>query len=47
MNKLIILEPIYEKIFIYDSYANRKDKGTLAALKRFDTFKRKASGGER
>ena len=40
-----ILEPIYEKIFIYDSYANRINKGTIAALKRFDQFKRKASGG--
>ena len=38
-----ILEPIYEKIFIYDSYANRKNKGTLEALKRFDIFKRKVS----
>ncbi|MFH1591903.1 MAG: reverse transcriptase/maturase family protein [Candidatus Woesearchaeota archaeon] len=40
-----ILEPIYEKIFIFDSYANRISKGTIAALKRFDNFKRKASGG--
>ncbi|MEK6952207.1 MAG: reverse transcriptase domain-containing protein [Nanoarchaeota archaeon] len=39
-----ILEPIYEKIFIYDSYANRKNKGTLAAIKKFDQFKRKVSG---
>ncbi len=38
-----ILEPIYEKIFIFDSYANRLNKGTLAALKRFDKFKRKVS----
>ncbi len=38
-----ILEPIYEKIFIHDSYANRKGKGTLAAIKRFDEFKRKVS----
>ena len=38
-----ILEPILDKTFIYDSYANRKDKGTLKALKRFDCFKRKIS----
>jgi RNA-directed DNA polymerase len=38
-----ILEPIYEKTFIYDSYANRKKKGALAAIKRFDQFKRKVS----
>lgn len=28
------IEPLFEKSFIYDSYANRKDKGTLNALKR-------------
>ena len=28
------IEPLFEKSFIYDSYANRKGKGTLAALKR-------------
>ncbi len=38
-----IIEPIFEKIFIYDSYANRKNKGTHAALNRFDQFKRKVS----
>jgi len=38
-----ILEPIYEDIFISDSYANRKFKGTSGALKRFDEFKRKVS----
>jgi len=38
-----IIQPIFEKTFIYDSYANRKGKGTHAALKRFDAFKRKAS----
>ncbi len=38
-----ILEPIYEKIFIHDTYANRKRKGTLAAVKRFDEFKRKVT----
>ena len=38
-----IMEPIFEKIFIFDSYANRKGKGTLKALQRFDYFKRKVS----
>lgn len=39
-----IIEPIFEKRFIHDSYANRKRKGTSGALKRFNRFKRKASG---
>ena len=34
---------LFEKIFIYDSYANRKGKGTLKAIERFDEFKRKIS----
>jgi len=38
-----LIEPIFEKIFIYDTYANRKKKGVHAALKRFDRFKRKVS----
>ena len=38
-----IIELIFEKIFIYDSYANRKGKGTLKAIQRFDYFKRKVS----
>lgn len=38
-----IIEPIFEKSFIYDSYANRVGKGTLKAIERFDYFKRKAS----
>jgi RNA-directed DNA polymerase len=38
-----VIEPIFEKSFIYDSYANRKGKGTHAALARFDSFKRKIS----
>ena len=37
------LAPIYEKIFIYDSCANRVGKGNLFAVKRFDYFKRKIS----
>lgn len=39
-----IIEPIFEKTFIHDSYANRKGKGTHAALKRLDQFKRKVTG---
>ncbi|MDI6737195.1 MAG: reverse transcriptase/maturase family protein [Nanoarchaeota archaeon] len=38
-----ILEPIFENHFIYDSYANRKGKGNLKAIERFDYFKRKVS----
>ena len=38
-----VLEPIFEKRFIYDSFANRKRKGTLHAIKRFDKFKQKVS----
>lgn len=38
-----IIEPIFDKAFIYDSYANRIGKGTLKAVQRFDLFKRKAS----
>ena len=38
-----VLEPIFEKRFIYDSFANRKGKGALEALKRFDKFKLKVS----
>lgn len=38
-----ILEPIYEPIFIYDSYASRKDKGTHKAVERFKIFMRKVS----
>jgi len=38
-----IIDPIFENIFIYDSYASRKNKGTLKAIIRFDEFKRKIS----
>lgn len=38
-----VLEPIYEKIFISDSYANRINKGTHKAIKKFDKFKNKTS----
>lgn len=36
-----ILEPIYEKRFIYDSYATRKNKGTHKAILRAQEFLRK------
>jgi len=39
----IILEPIFEKRFIYDSSANQIGKGNLFALKRFNLFLRKVS----
>lgn len=42
-----VIEPIFEKGFIYDSYANRKGKGTLKALERFEQFKRKAARNNR
>ena len=38
-----ILEPVFEKIFIYDSCANRKGKGNLFALKRLEKFIKKVS----
>ena len=36
-----IIEPLFEKSFIFDSYANRKGKGTFKAIKRFQDFQRK------
>jgi len=38
-----IIEPIFDKRFIYDSCANRIGKGNLFALKRFEKFVRKVS----
>ena len=38
-----ILQPIFEPRFINDSYASRKGRGTLPALRRFDAFKRRAT----
>ena len=38
-----IVEPIFDRTFIYDCCANRKGKGNLFALNRFDKFKRKVS----
>jgi len=41
-----ILNPIYENIFIYDSFASRKNKGTHKAVERFEYFMRKVSNGQ-
>lgn len=38
-----ILQPIFEPRFIHDSYASRKNKGTLPAIKRFDRFLKKTT----
>lgn len=38
-----VLEPIYEKIFIFDSYATRKGKGMHAAINRAQGFLRGSS----
>jgi len=38
-----VLEPIFEKTFIYDSCANQIGKGNLLAIKRFEKFQRKIS----
>lgn len=40
------LEAVYEPTFIHDSYANRKGKGTHAAVQRLQTFARGVSSGE-
>jgi retron-type reverse transcriptase len=37
------IEPIFERIFICDSFASRKDKGTHLALKRLQSFMYKVS----
>lgn len=34
-----VIEPIFDKRLIYDTYACRLGKGTLAAIKRFEEFK--------
>jgi RNA-directed DNA polymerase len=38
-----IIEQIFDKTFIHDSCANRKNKGNLFAIKRFYSFTRKVS----
>ncbi|MCB1660117.1 MAG: hypothetical protein KDI39_17995 [Pseudomonadales bacterium] len=40
------LEAIYEPIFIYDSFANRKGKGTHAAVERLQQFVRQVYSGQ-
>lgn len=37
-----IIEPMFEKGFIYDSYACRREKGTHKAVKRLQSFLRSA-----
>jgi retron-type reverse transcriptase len=37
-----VLEPVYESVFIHDSYATRKGKGTHAAIKRAQAFLRQS-----
>jgi retron-type reverse transcriptase len=34
-----VVEPIFDRGFIYDSYANRKAKGTHAAVERYERFR--------
>jgi len=36
-----VLQPIFERGFIFDSYANRQGKGTHAAVRRFSAFARR------
>ncbi len=38
-----VIEPLFDKTFIYDSWANRKGKGNIYALKRFEYFVHKVS----
>ena len=38
-----VLQPIFEPQFVYDSYANRINKGTTAAIKRAQAFIRKTT----
>jgi retron-type reverse transcriptase len=36
-----VIEPIFERTFIYDSYASRAGKGTHAAIRRYQEFSRR------
>jgi RNA-directed DNA polymerase len=38
-----VIEEIFEKRFIFDTYANRKGKGVLKAVQRFEDFSRKVT----
>ncbi len=42
-----VIEPIFDRMFIYDSYACRLYKGTLSAIERFEKFKRKLSANSK
>ncbi len=42
-----IIAPIFEKDFIYDSFANQKHKGTHMAIKRLEKFMRKVSSNHK
>lgn len=41
-----IIKPIYQPIFIYDSFASQKEKGSHLAVERFDYFIKKVSNGQ-
>lgn len=38
-----VIEPLFDKRFIFDSFANRTGKGTLKAIQRFQFFAKKVS----
>ena len=38
-----LIEPFFDKSFICDSCANRKEKGTLFAIKRFEFFRKRVT----
>jgi retron-type reverse transcriptase len=38
-----VIEPLFDKSFIYDNCANRKEKGTTFALNRFEKFQRRVT----
>src|SRR5512132_1780977 len=38
-----VIEPLFERGFIFDSYANRMDKGTHAAVARYERFRDRAA----
>ena len=40
-----IIEPLFDKSFIFDSHANRIGKGTFKAIERFEYFAQKVSRG--
>ena len=36
---MAVIEPIFEAGFIFDSYANRRGKGTHAAIQRYEYYR--------